>query len=1002
MLFYLVCLGALAALGWKLVGEHDYETRGVWYGTPPDIPQAAVYPFGVNVSLERYDGHELDRALTMISDGGFRWIRQRFPWSEIEPEQGTYEWATWDRIVAAAAEHDLEIIAVLETSPPWARAAIDSGTVQAPPEDFGDYARFVTAFAARYSAQIGYLQIWDEPNLYPHWGERYTDPAGYTHLLQVAYRAVKEAHPEALVLTAGLAPNVEEGGRYMSDVRFLEKMYEAGAKGYFDILAVKPYGMWYEPLDRRVSPQETNFSRPILLREVMASHGDGDKAIWAVEFGWCALPASWTGRPAPWTSDSEEVQARRTVEAIERAREEWPWMGVLALQHFQPVAEADDPIRGFSLVGDNGEPRLTYLRVQELARETSVAYPRWYPGDTWAAEYSGSWQDRGGTMGGGAGDSLRFPFKGTRLDILVRPPLHLSEVTIDGEPAPELSGGAVRLEAGSQERRMTLAKDLEYGEHVASLAVGNGESEGGGIAGFVVLHEVSFASYYLSLVLLAGIALVVGWRLVRLVLLPRPLQWWETLAGWYLSHPTWQQLAAMSLALAVYYFSPWLPLSLLALALLVPLVYLRIDLGLAFVSLSIPFFLRPKGLLGQSLSLVEMLTVLCLACWLLQEMARRGAQEGRHPLSLFASHPLLSLRQLALGFWRLVVHLVATASMLDWGILLFLLVSMFSLTVSENTGVSIYELRTVIVGPLFFYLLLREAALDKTALLRIVDALVLGALIMSLIGLYQYVAGVGLITAEGVSRIRGLYGSPNNLGLYLGRIVPVMVSLLFFGGDRRRRWVYLASGLPILLCLYLTHSRGAWLLGVPAALLFMGVLRGRRALLAAAGAVVAALIALLPFAGAERTRTLFDLGGGTALHRLQLWQATVKMIRDHPLWGVGLDNFLYQYPRYMLPEAWQEPDLSHPHNILLDWWTRLGLLGVGALVWMEAAFFRVGLRLYRSLGEGDLRALVLGLMASMVDFLAHGLIDNSFFLVDLAFVFFLSVGMVRRLSMREL
>jgi O-antigen ligase len=104
----------------------------------------------------------------------------------------------------------------------------------------------------------------------------------------------------------------------------------------------------------------------------------------------------------------------------------------------------------------------------------------------------------------------------------------------------------------------------------------------------------------------------------------------------------------------------------------------------------------------------------------------------------------------------------------------------------------------------------------------------------------------------------------------------------------------------------------------------------------------------------------------------------------------------------MLAEAWQEPDLSHPHNIILDWWTRLGVLGVGALIWLEVGFYRLGLRLYGSLEDRELRALVLGLMASMVDFLAHGLIDNSFFLVDLAFVFFLSLGIVRRLELGDL
>jgi len=126
------------------------------------------------------------------------------------------------------------------------------------------------------------------------------------------------------------------------------------------------------------------------------------------------------------------------------------------------------------------------------------------------------------------------------------------------------------------------------------------------------------------------------------------------------------------------------------------------------------------------------------------------------------------------------------------------------------------------------------------------------------------------------------------------------------------------------------------------------------------------------------------------------------MIRDHPLFGVGLDNFLYQYrDRYVLPEAIVERNLSHPHNIVLDFWTRLGILGVVAIVWLEVVFFREGLRLYRGLRDPDLRVLALGLMASMADCLAHGLIDNSYFLVDLAFVFMLTVGLGRRMAIAQ-
>jgi O-antigen ligase len=1001
VVLYVLCLGLLSALGWRLVTDRSYETRGIWYGTPPDIPQAAVYPLGVNASLERYEGEDLDRALAMIQRGGFRWVRQRFPWAEMEPARGEYDWETWDRIVAAAGEHDLEIIAVLETSPSWARAPMDADTPDAPPQDFQEYAEFARAFAARYRDQISYYQVWDEPNLYPHWGERYVDPAGYAHLLQAAYTALKEADPEALVLTAGLAPNVEEGGRYMSDILFLRKMYEAGAKESFDILAIKPYGMWYEASDRQVSPLRVNFSRAILLRDVMVGHGDTDKAVWAVEFGWCALPPSWEGQAAPWGSDSEEVQARRTVEAIERALDEWPWMGVLALQHFHPLAEPADPIRCFSLVTDDLEPRLTYVRVQELAENTTLAGPGWYPGDTWAARFEGSWVSQDGVIAGAAeGDEVVLPFRGTRLDIVARAPLELISVTVDGQPANELAEGRLSLDVG--ERRVTLASGLEYGEHLVQLTVGLGG--GGGIAAFIVEREASVARYYLSLALLAGAGLVVAWRLVRLLVLPAPLAWWRSLGRLYLGLPLWAQVIVLVAVLAGYYFSPSMVLSLAALVVLVPFIYLRVDLGLAFAALSIPFFLRPKILLGQSVSLVELLTLLCVAAWFVKEVVRRSAESDSGfggTLSLLPFHPVASLRGLAQGLWRLIQHVVRRSSSLDLAVLFFLGVSVFSLTVSENFGVSFYELRTVILGPVLLYLLLREVDLGEKGLLRLVDALILGAVIVSLFGLYQYFFRGDVITAEGVRRVRAVYGSPNNLGLYLGRIVPLLVAFGFFGRVRLRRYGYLLACIPVVICLYLTHSRGAWLLGVPAALLFLGLMRGRRALLAAAAAVLGAFLALLPIAGAERIHSLFDLSGGTGFLRLKLWEATLAMIRDHPLFGVGLDNFLYQYPRYMLAEAWQEPDLSHPHNILLDWWTRLGVLGVGALIWLELGFYRLGLRLYRSLEDGELRALVLGLMASMVDFLAHGLIDNSFFLVDLAFVFFLSVGIVRRLELED-
>jgi len=141
------------------------------------------------------------------------------------------------------------------------------------------------------------------------------------------------------------------------------------------------------------------------------------------------------------------------------------------------------------------------------------------------------------------------------------------------------------------------------------------------------------------------------------------------------------------------------------------------------------------------------------------------------------------------------------------------------------------------------------------------------------------------------------------------------------------------------------------------------------------------------------------------------------MFRDHPLLGVGPDNFLYQYrSRYILPEAWQDPNLSHPHNIALDYLSRLGLLGFATGLWIHLAFWRTAIYTYRRLkmahpspvgnvadggraGDGGhLLPLCIGLMASVADMLAHGLVDHSFFLIDLAFVFCLTLAVVQHLQ----
>jgi O-antigen ligase len=192
------------------------------------------------------------------------------------------------------------------------------------------------------------------------------------------------------------------------------------------------------------------------------------------------------------------------------------------------------------------------------------------------------------------------------------------------------------------------------------------------------------------------------------------------------------------------------------------------------------------------------------------------------------------------------------------------------------------------------------------------------------------------------------------------------------------------------VALLLSFSVGGWLATGFAVLLVVGLQGGRRPLAALLVAGVLALGVVLTVAPVERLAGRLDPTRGTALVRVQLWQAALELIREQPLLGIGLDNFLYRYAALLPPTLGMEPNLSHPHNLVLQAWLQLGLLGVVALGWLLAAIVRSLGPLLGATAAPTHRALAVGALGSMVDFVAHGLVDNSYFLVDMAMIFWLT------------
>ena len=140
---------------------------GFWLLVPSRGPHYAVRTLSA-------DAH----SLALAQQAGFDTVVQLFSWRQIEPTQGQYHWQYPDEVVRGAEYYGLNLVVRLDQHPQWASPI--TTTLNAPPDDLADYARFVSAVATRYRGRVKAYIIWNEPNLAQEWGGRRPDPAPVT------------------------------------------------------------------------------------------------------------------------------------------------------------------------------------------------------------------------------------------------------------------------------------------------------------------------------------------------------------------------------------------------------------------------------------------------------------------------------------------------------------------------------------------------------------------------------------------------------------------------------------------------------------------------------------------------------------------------------------------------------------------------------------------------------------------------------------------------------
>jgi hypothetical protein len=333
-------------------------TIGLWLFLPRRSLRYAVHTISADA-----------RDLALARQAGFDTVVQLFSWRQIEPTRGQYHWQYPDEVVQGAEYYGLDLVIRLDQHPQWASQVTTA--LNAPPDDVADYAHFVSAVAMRYRGRVKAYIIWNEPNLAREWGGRQPDPARYVALLSAAYQAIKAADPGALVVSAGLASTNSQDETAMDDRTFLEAMYQAGGKSYFDVLGAHPYGFAYPPDDPHDAHEGLNMARMEDLRAIMVEHGDGDKPVWATEIGWTVAARGQD----TWQTVSPQQQADYLVGALKRARREWRWLQLVSIWNLDGALQASQ-WSGYGLLDAAGQPRPAYVALQALKKGWIAPQPQ--------------------------------------------------------------------------------------------------------------------------------------------------------------------------------------------------------------------------------------------------------------------------------------------------------------------------------------------------------------------------------------------------------------------------------------------------------------------------------------------------------------------------------------------------------------------------------------------------------------------------------------------------
>ncbi len=259
----------------------------------------------------------------------------------------------------------------------------------------------------------------------------------------------------------------------------------------------------------------------------------------------------------------------------------------------------------------------------------------------------------------------------------------------------------------------------------------------------------------------------------------------------------------------------------------------------------------------------------------------------------------------------------------------------------------------------------------------------------------------------------GQFVNRNHFGYLMEMALGLALGMIAAGGVKREKaLIYFASLLPVWTALVLANSRGALLAMlaqiIAGVLLFTLVVPARngsqlKLLKVARMLPVRILLLLVLLVGVifgtiwmggdrlvsriEQTQVEFDptaAGTRTGASRSEIWKASLRMFKDHPIAGVGFGAYRSVIPAYHDASGVLTP--FEAHNEYLELLACGGIIGLALGAWFGVAVFRQTLPNLKSSNRFR-RAACFGAVLGIIGVAVHSIFDFGLHVLANALVF---------------